>query len=111
MIIITDAIDAVNAGEGVPEVIEHDEAGRFDIAWHSTDAWRGYYKIKSDLEAIESTWSTGNWDDAPAGHASDDMEAKCERIDAELQEQGSELVVVLSPTSNVFSTGFDLFKK
>jgi hypothetical protein len=109
MITITDMIDAVNNGEELPEVIDH-EVGRFDITWHSTDAWRGYYKVKSELEAIESTWGTGNWDDAPSGHAADDMEAKCERIDKELQDQGSELVVVLSPTSNVFSMGFDLFK-
>ena len=78
--------------------------------WVKMDAWRGYNSVtpknKKHWKAISSDWMTGNWDDA-GEHASDVVEAKINKLE---QEHGS-IAIVTTPTSNVFSVGYDVFIK
>lgn len=111
----TEAIDAVNLGEKIPDEIEVD-GDLLLLEYHSTDAWRGYYEAVaaegSGWESIdESGWMTGDYDDAPYDARSSSVEKKCERIAEALEAEGYDLLVVFTPTSNVFSTSYDLFKR
>ncbi len=96
--------------------IDYEKArqGDFMKKWISTDGWRGYYKVtaskKSRWEFISSDWITGDWDDA-GDNASSKQEARIKKLEEDLAADGYELALVLSPTSNVFSTGMDLFKR
>lgn len=107
MEIINDAIDAINEGNEVPSKI-----GDFKIKYISTDGWRGYYQAiptkKSKWIAVDSSWITGNWDDA-GENASDNKQTELELMDAQAKKDGKEMVVVFLPTSNVFSTAYDVF--
>jgi len=116
LILNTEAIDAVNEGEEIPETL--DVAGdEIKLVYVSTDAWRGYYDAVpgggSRWEKIddESSWVTGNYDDAPEYARSDNVEEKCNRIAEALDAEGYDVAAVFAPTSNVFSTGYDLFKR
>lgn len=104
----TDAIAAINEGRNVPKKI-----GEFRIKYISTDPWRGYYeavatKISGWLK-LDSDWVTGDWEDAPEGNASSDVEAKLKALHSKVSELGGELKVIFLPTSNVFSTAYDVF--
>lgn len=96
--------------------IDYEKArqGDFMKKWISTDGWRGYYKVtaskKSRWEFISSDWVTGDWSDAGENAASS-QEERIEKLEADLNQEGFELALVLSPTSNCFSTGMDLFKR
>jgi len=104
---ITDAIQAVNNGDSVPKRI-----GEFNIKYIATGGWRGYYEAtatkKSGWVKADDGWVTGNWDDA-GDNASDNVETKLEKMDADAKKQGKEMAVVFLPTSNVFSTAYDVF--
>lgn len=106
---ITDAIDAVNEGRDVPRRI-----GEFTLAWKSTDGWRGYYSVTasrvSKWERIDSDWMTGDWEDA-GDHAGSSVEKKLDALADQLEAEGFEMAVFCAPTSNVFSTGYDVFKR
>ena len=104
----TEAIEAVNAGEDIPEEIE--VGGELiRLEYHSTDAWRGYWDAVatdgSGWEKIdESGWMTGDYDDAPLEARGSSVEEKVNRIADELDADGYDVLVVFTPTSNVFST-------
>lgn len=102
----TKQIDAVNDGIDAPDTVRLNGYHVADLEYVHTDAWRGYYKIKpaQGFELLSSDWITGDWDDAPAGHGSSEQEA---RVDA-LEKKYGDVYVVLSPTSNVFSTSIDV---
>jgi hypothetical protein len=117
LIVNSEAIDAVNEGEEIPEILDVD-GDPIRLTYVSTDAWRGYYDAVADddsrwikLGEEESGWVTGNYDDAPVDARSDTVEAKCNRIAANLDAEGYDCAVVFAPTSNVFSTAYDLFKR
>lgn len=107
---LTDAIEAVNQGEDIPDVLADPTNGdeAFRLNYISTDAWRGYYAA----EALEGSgwvkqddgWMTGEWDDAPEEARGSNVEAK---LNALAEDQ--DVVVVFAPTSNVFSTSYDVF--
>jgi hypothetical protein len=107
MIKITEAIDQVNLGNSVPSKI-----GEFKIKYIATDGWRGYYEAsatkKSGWEKLKDGWVTGNWDDA-GDNASDNVEKELNAIDKQANDEGKEMAVIFLPTSNVFSTGYDVF--
>ena len=109
------AIDAVNLGEEIPEELEIDGEPAFELEYHSTDAWRGYYNAVpiegSGWEKLDEGWMTGDYDDAPTEARSSSVEEKVNRLAGELDEKDCDLAVVFAPTSNVFSTGYDLFKR
>lgn len=104
----TEAIDAVNEGRSVPRKI-----GDFKIKYIPTDGWRGYYDAvatkKSNWKKLDSSWVTGDWDDAPHGHASKDVTSSLDKLYLRVKELGGEMCVVYVPTSNVFSTAYDVF--
>lgn len=86
--------------------------GDFSINWKSTDGWRGYYEVKatkkSGYKLIDSDWMTGNYSDAPTSHSEKEVMTKIEELE---KSTGKEIILVIAPTSNVFSLGYDLFTK
>lgn len=106
----TKCIEAVNNNQSVPGRL----TDGFRVEYVKTDGWRGYYKAvptkKSKWEAVGSDWVTGNWDDA-GDNAIDSVEAKLEAKAKSLAELDMEMIVVYLPTSNVFSTAYDVFTR
>jgi hypothetical protein len=84
----------------------------FQAKWKSTDGWRGYYETVPDKgsgwEKMDEGWVTGNWEDA-GDNAASKVEAKMIEMNAKVKAAGGEMVLVTAPTSNVFSTGYDVF--
>lgn len=112
-----EAIQAVNEGEDIPTWI-YDYAGdkAFHLRYKSTDGWRGYHYAtatkqggwkKIDYEG----WVTGDWDDAPEEARSSTVEDKLHKLAKQYVRQGYHVAAVFCPTSNVFSTAFDVFIK
>ena len=100
--------------EEAPEFIFDPEDSDKKVArvfWHSTDAWRGFY----DTEALpDSGWkhvgdgaNCGDWADTPPGTSNAEVLEYLGKLEA---EHGTILVIGL-PTSNVFSTAFDVYAK
>lgn len=84
----------------------------FLIKYIATDGWRGYYEARirksknsgwkragEDLAG----WVTGEWNDAPEGMRGSELDQKLSEIEA------NEVKVIFLPTSNVFSTAYDVF--
>lgn len=78
--------------------------GKFRVAWHSTDGWRGYYELSSDswvkvhddciLSYSKDSHNLKEWDDLA-------MEL--------LREHGIPFARAFPRTSNLFSTGYELW--
>ena len=112
-----EAIEAVNNGTDTPAFLRDFEGNRaWKLVYHKIDGWRGY----QEAEAVKKWgwskidydgWVTGNWSDAPEESQSDNVEAKLNRLAKEYGKKGYKLTAVFSPTSNVFSTSFDVFVK
>jgi hypothetical protein len=105
-----EAINAVNAGRDVPKTVEDDE---FSLKWVKTDPVRGYYeavpKKGSGWQKIHDGWVTGDWEDAPESARGSVHESNMGNFLRDVNKLGGELKVIYTPTSNVFSTGFDAF--
>ena len=97
-----------------PEFIYDPEDESKEIArvfWRSTDGWRGHY----DTEPLDGAgWrhvgdgaNCGDWGDTPPGTSNAEVEEYVAKLEA---EHGTILVIGL-PTSNVFSTAFDVYAK
>jgi len=108
-----DAIDAANEGRHTPKWVLHNGERIAKLRYVHTDAWRGHYDVvptkRAGYKLLEEDcgWVTGDWDDAPEENKSSNVKAKIE----ELEERFKEVVVVLTPTSNVFSTSYDVLVK
>lgn len=111
MKINNEAINAINEGLEVPSFVENKE---IRIKYVATDGWRGYYDAvptkKGGWTKIESNWMTGNWDDAGENGA-DVMMKNIEKTAKKLEKEGKEVLVVYTPTSNVFSISLDVFTR
>lgn len=109
----TTTIDAINGGYDMPMRIRDPlEPGRLigTLKYVSTDGWRGYYSLKptARYKRVGEDWVTGDWDDAIAAeHGETPTEAKFKA----LEQQYGDIYVVYSPTSNVFSTAYDVLVK
>ena len=108
---ITDVIEAANEGDEIPEFLADPETGEdaFQVTYVSTDAWRGFYNsqpVNGGWVKVDEGWMTGDWGDAPAGHSSSEVKEKLDAMAAE-----RDTVVVFLPTSNVFSTGYDVYQR
>lgn len=104
-------IDAVNSGDDMPETIYDPFTGEpgFSVAWHSTDAWRGYYEtipLVEGWEKVDEGAVCGEWDDVPPGTRSSDVEAKLNAL-----AETDDILVIIAPTSNVFSMGYDAYRR
>ena len=102
-------INAMNEGGDVMHRIKD-----FSIKYKATDGWRGYYYAvptkKSRWESVDSSWITGNWSDS-GENGSDNVESKLKAIDTNLTAEGYEMAVIFLPTSNVFSTAYEVYKR
>lgn len=106
-----ECLEAINEGRKIPAKIN---GGEFKIKYIATDGWRGYHKAtptkKSGWVEIDSDWVTGNWEDA-GENASSRVEDKIKKLIAKVEKLGGEFLMVMLPTSNVFSTAYDVFVK
>lgn len=105
----TTAIDAVNNGVDTPDDFYHKSTLIATSKYIATDGWRGYTKIipEAGYKELDSDWVTGDWDDAPAGNSSSDVDSKLK----ELEKQYGDIHVIFTPTSNVFSTSYAVIVK
>lgn len=92
-----------------PHVISEytdDTEGDFDVKWHSSDAWRGWYEVSS------KRWKNIHTDTA-LSYSEDESELKTfdEKLQSELKNKSIPFARVFSRTSNVFSTSYDFFVK
>jgi hypothetical protein len=92
-----------------PHVISEytdDTEGDFDVKWHSSDAWRGWYEVSS------KKWKNIHTDTA-LSYSEDESELKefDEKLQSELKGRSIPFARVFSRTSNVFSTSYDFFVK
>lgn len=85
---------------------ENQTDGDFKVRWHPTDAWRGYYDVSS------SKYTNLNSD---AILSYDESEVKLNKFDDKVQELFKKNKIdyarVFTRTSNLFSTGYDLYVK
>ena len=101
-------INTESCGEDVPKRIKD-----FSIRYYSTDGWRGYYEAiptkKSKWQEIESSWATtGDWSDA-GKHSSSVVKQNLDELYNKMISENKEMIVVCAPTTNVFSTGYQVF--
>ena len=78
--------------------------GDFEVEWHRTDPWRGYYEAKSDryVQLADDCILSGS-DDA------DELKKFDEKVRELLDKVGVRHARVFCRSSNVFSTGYDLY--
>ena len=89
----------------------------FSIDWVSSSAWRGYYDVNEkklskfkeskDYEKVLSTW----YGLGGETHGDDILELSSKKIEAKEYPIDFELIVIATRTSNVCSTGVDLYIK
>lgn len=88
----------------------------FVISYKKTDAWRGYFEAKakknSSWRKIEDIngeklagWVTGEWNDAPEGTKGSELAELLDKLKAK------DVKIIFLPTSNLFSTAYDVFVK
>ena len=86
----------------------------FIISYHKSDGWRGWYEAKArkgtgwrKVEEVDGIklpgWMTGEWEDAPENTKGSELDKLLKKLKA------SEIKVIFLPTSNVFSTAYDVF--
>lgn len=96
------------SGDNVPKRV-----GDFNIKYVATDGWRGYYTASprrgTGWVKLRDGWVTGDWDDAPEDSQGSNVERALEQLNTDVTGLGGELMVVFLPTSNVFSTAYDVF--
>ena len=107
---LTGPVEDVNDGNDVRREIEVEGEVAFRLEYRSTDAWRGHYDAVpadgSDWVKVKEGWVTGDWDDAPVEARASNVKAAVEKI---AEEAEGDVAVVFAPTSNVFSTTYDVF--
>lgn len=112
LIINTSAIDAVNNGTDIKTNVKLSNIIVARLKYHSTNAWRGYWDAepvkKHGWTKLDSDWITGDWDDAPEGHASSDVESKLKALAKQYAKTHQDVLVIYTPTSNVFSSSYDV---
>ncbi len=93
--------------DNYPHIISltrNETEGDFWVKWRSTDPWRGYYEVYSDV------FSRIFSDTILAYHESEQMLKDLnDRLIELYSEKGIEFARVFTRTSNVFSTGFDFW--
>ena len=79
--------------------------GPWQVTWHSTDPWRGYYELESPDGWVHLQGDALLW-----GHSSEEMLVEFHRALVEgLQEAGLTCAIATCRTSNVFSTAVDWY--
>lgn len=78
--------------------------------WHNTDGWRGHFEsVKTfiGVTELENGWASA-WLDAER-HYKEAFNEWIERLVAGMESSPVTMYVLFEPTSNVFSTGVDVF--
>lgn len=114
-LINTYACEASNNDESMPAYIFDDEGNRaFKLKYVRSDGWCGYWETdpvkKWGWEKVDSDWVTGDYDDA-GRHGETETAERFKKLADKLAKEGKKLLVVFAPTSNVFSTGYDVYTK
>jgi hypothetical protein len=91
------------------------EIPEFHVKYQATDGWRGYWKVypkkkySKNWKLVEDErlagWVTGNWDDAPQGASESEFQSVLDEYD------NKEVLVIFTPSSNVFATNYDIFER
>ena len=116
----TTYFDLYNAGEENTASEFHKIHKDFRLEWVSTDGWRGHMEAKatkkSKYQKITDRflrdndqlagWLTDAWSDAPQGTQESDIE---KALNSYVMGDFTELVIIFLPTSNVFSTCYEIF--
>lgn len=105
----TTAIEAVNNGINTPDAFYHKTKLIATSKWIA-QGYPGYSETipEAGYKVIASDWVCGDWDDAIAAeHGETPTEAKL----AKLEKTHGTIWVIYQPTSNVFSTGYDVLIK
>jgi hypothetical protein len=109
--VIPDVANAHYGCEEVPEQVEHPDTGETiaTIAWHSSDAWRGWYEATpvDGWEKVGEGCNCGSWDDTPPGTSDAECQAEIEKLAAE----HGEVVLVLCGGSNVMAMQYDVLAR
>lgn len=102
----TTAIDAVNNGGNIPDAFYHKSTLIAISKYVKTDGWRGHWELiaQPGFQIVLADWVTGDWDDAPNGNSESEVKTKIDALEAE----HGEVWVVFTPTSNVFSTAYEV---
>lgn len=108
-------IYVTNNGGSMPTYLYDDEDNRaFKLKYVRSDGWRGYWETepvkKWGWEKIDYGWVTDDYDDA-YGHGYTDVTNGFKQLARQQCKVGKKLLVVLAPTSNVFSTGYNVYTK
>lgn len=104
------AIQAVNQGRDVPDAFYHPKHPSLLIAtsrYKRVDGWRGYSEIVPEpgYKLLDSDFVVDDWGDAIAeAHGTTPTELRLQA----LEQEHRDLFVILTPTSNVFSTSIDV---
>jgi hypothetical protein len=107
---LTELIQAANQSEEMPDVLADPLTGEdaFDVRYVRTDGWRGFYETTaregSGWTKVDEGWMTGDYPDAPLESRASSVQAKVERLAEE-----ADVVIVFAPSSNVFSTIYDVY--
>jgi len=99
-----EGVDGPDVDESELELDDFEETSPIQFAWKSTDPWRGYYEAKAD-----------GWTHVAEDcilHFSEDA-GKLEKFDDEVKQtlwgMGAKFALVFGRTSNLFSTGYDVY--
>lgn len=103
----TTAIDAVNENSDMPDAFYHKSTMIGVRKYVSTDGWRGYSKVipEPGFTKVDNDWTTGDWGDAISEEQGPD--ATDRKLQA-LEAKYGDIWVIFMPTSNVFSTGYNV---
>lgn len=111
IIVINDVAEAHYGGDETPEEVTHPETGEViaTIAWHSSDAWRGYNEATpvDGWVKVGEGCNCGSWEDTPPGTS----DSECEAQIRELAEKHGEVYVVLCGGSNVMAMQYDVLAR
>lgn len=95
--------------DGIPDWLEEKLDGNNFRQWVKTDGWRGHFEPADfkGLTRIAEGWSTG-WADETVSRKLDFNEWM-EEVHTGVIRYPFNLYVMISPTSNIFSVGIDVF--
>jgi hypothetical protein len=96
----------------IPEFIFDPEDASKPVAkvvYKHTDAWRGHYDTEplDGWKRVGEGANCGDWEDAPPGTSNREVEEYVAKLEAEHET----VLVIALPTSNVFSTAFDVLAR
>jgi len=107
----TSAIEAVNNGGDVPLKI----SDGFKLKYKAIDGWRGSYSVipPKGWKQVTENWMTGMADGSIGGmnNSTEVIGNHFPQLLTEVRRLGGDAKLILTPTSNAFSTGYGVYVK